>query len=61
MEFVTVYNYKVYDILKDDYILGKRKATLGAIKSIKAVALEDSAEDVDPNKLDGDGFLSKNL
>lgn len=57
MAMVTVYSFTRYDINEDKNPPKPRKATLKAIKSCQGAPIEDTAEEVDEARLDGNGFL----
>jgi hypothetical protein len=57
MQKVTVYYFTMYDIRSDEVVRSKRPATLEAIVRFGGTLLEETAEEVDPIELDGNGFL----
>lgn len=56
MAMVTVYSFKGYDPESREMKTAKRKATREAIQMCKGAPIEDTAEEVDEARLDGDGF-----
>ena len=53
MVMVTVYSFKAYDPVTSGMKTAPRKATLKAIKSCQGVPIEDTAEEVDEARMDG--------
>lgn len=51
---VLVYNFKVYDVINDQYIVPPRKRQMHDIKSppINGQPIMESAESVEPSELD---------
>ena len=57
MASVLVYNFTQYNIVTDETVHSARPATLEAIANIdNAIVLEETAQEVDTCRLDGDGF-----
>ena len=57
MKMVTVYSFKRWDQEASEMKAAPRKATREAILICDGVLIEDTAEDVDEARLDGNGFL----
>ena len=55
MALVTVYNYKGYSIVKDEYINHCRYATLEYINSRKLVAVKEDSLELEESVLDLEG------
>ena len=54
---VTVYYFKLFDIKTLENVRSKRPATRGTIAKLKGEVLENTAQEVDASRLDGNGFL----
>lgn len=57
MAMVTVYSFKACDPITSEMKTAPRKATREAIQMCQGVPIEDTAEEVDEARLDGNGFL----
>lgn len=57
MQRIIVYHFELYDIESDSMKLNLRPATSEAIARCKGVLLQDTAQEVDAARLDGNGFL----
>lgn len=57
MQKTTVYYFNRYDIKTDNTVRSKRPATREAIAACDGVAIEDTAQEVEVSRLDGNGFL----
>ena len=53
----TVYSFTVWNHQADRQQLAPRKATRQAIRQIGGKVLEETEEQIDPERLDGNGFL----
>ena len=53
---VTVYFFQKYDIASDQMIRSKRPATIAAIERVRGEAIKNTAQDVDPDDIDEEGF-----
>ena len=59
MARVMVYYFTQYNIVTDETVHSARPATLEAIGKIEnAIVLEETAQEVDTSRLDGDGFYT---
>jgi len=59
MAGVMVYYFTQYNIVTDEKVHSSRPATLEAIGKIEnAIVLEETAQEVDTSRLDGDGFYT---
>lgn len=52
---VTVFSFRVWDGLRDDYIYSRRKRTLADIRRLGGFPIRDTAEVVDESELDVHG------
>ena len=57
MDFVTVYQFKVWNYEVGGFFPSLRMATKGAIERIGAEIIDDSATAVPLTKIDSNGFL----
>jgi hypothetical protein len=55
---VTVYYFAMYDINADKIVGSRRPATLDAIKRFGGIPLMDTAQVVDPSRIDDIGLVS---
>jgi hypothetical protein len=53
---VTVYFFEKYDITSDQVIRSKRPATIAAIERVRGEAIKNTAQDIDQDDIDEDGF-----
>jgi hypothetical protein len=53
---VTVYFFQKYDIESDQMIRSQRPATIAAIERVHGEAIKNTAQDVDPEDIDEEGF-----
>ena len=53
---VTVYFFEMYAIESDQMVRSKRPATLAAIERVRGEAIKNTAQDVDADDIDEDGF-----
>ena len=53
---VTVYFFEMYAIESDQMVRSKRPATLAAIERVGGEAIKNTAQDVDADDIDEDGF-----
>ena len=57
MATITVYRYRIYDEHSQSFIVSRSRATLRAVDSAGGLILPETAEDVDLECLDDDGFV----
>ena len=53
---VTVYFFEMYVVESDQMVRSKRPATLAAIERVRGEAIKNTAQDVDADDIDEDGF-----
>jgi len=53
---VTVYFFEMYAIESDQMVRSKRPATLAAIERVGGESIKNTAQDVDADDIDEDGF-----
>ena len=58
MAKIPVYSFEVWDIKQDKYVRAKRPATLDAIKECNGRPILETAQEVEPSRLDANGFVS---
>jgi len=58
MQKVKVYYFTTYNIMTDETKRMPRPATLEAISAARGTAIEETVQEVDISRLDGNGFLS---
>jgi len=58
MQRVTVYYFNSYDIKTDKTVRSKRPATRKTIAECKGVVIEETAQEVEASRLDGNSFLA---
>jgi len=57
---VTVYHFVLGDIVQGENVVSRSKATAERIAELKGEKLSDTAEEVDPSELDGNGMYKPN-
>lgn len=56
---VTVHSYKRWDISRDGYVTTRLKGTPNYITSIRGEIMLNTAEDVDPSRIDDQGRFDR--
>jgi hypothetical protein len=59
MRTVTVYAFQIADKDLNSNVIAPRKATREAIEQLRCTPIMDTAEEVEPSRLDGNGFVAK--
>jgi len=59
MPKVTVYYFKMYDIITDQMIQSRRMTTLEKITELGGVPLKETGKEVDTFDIDPDGFYPR--
>lgn len=59
MQKVTVYYFNSFDIKTGETVRSKRPATRETIAACNGVVIEETAQEVEVSRLDGNGFLAK--
>ena len=58
MQKIMVYYFNCYDIKADKTVRSKHPATRETIAACNGVVIEDTAQEVEVSRLDGNGFLA---
>ena len=61
MSVATVYRFKVFDVVKGEYVMSRRRATKDAIEKARGVAIDSTEAEIATSLLNSEGMTEKDF